>query len=75
MFSRKYLFSFICIGLLSSLSVVRADDISNLKATLADTLAKLVQVYEDRIHVLEIENTQLKQELAAIRGTNTITNT
>lgn len=75
MFSRKYFFSFICIGLLSSLSVVRADDISNLKATITDTLTKLVQVYEDRIHVLEMENTQLKQELAAIRGTNTITNT
>lgn len=75
MLAKKYLLPIIFVGFLASVSVVRADDISDLKALLSDTVAKLVQKYEARIQELETENKTLKQELASIRGTGTVIST
>lgn len=64
---KKYLLSAICIGLFGSLSIVRADDISDMKTLLTDTIAKLVQKYETRIQELQTENDALKKEITALK--------
>lgn len=71
MFSKKNLFVVICLGALSLQLPVFADDISDMKASLNDTIAKLVQKYEARISDLETENAGLKQTIAALKGTGT----
>ena len=72
MFTKKYLLLALFIAFTGSSSLVQADDISDMKAVLTDTIAKLVQRYEARITELETENMKLKQELASVRGTGAV---
>ena len=72
MFMKKYLISLIFIGFIAPLSFVQADDFSDMKALLSDTVAKLVQKYEARIIELQTENEALKKEIATLKG-NTAT--
>ena len=69
MFHKKQIVSLVFIGLLTSISLVRADDISDAKTVLTNAVAKLIQTYEARIQALETENTALKQELTSLKGT------
>ena len=69
MFHKKQIVSLVFIGLLTSISLVRADDISDAKPVLTNAVAKLIQTYEARIQALETENTALKQELTSLKGT------
>lgn len=46
-----------------------------MKAILSDTVAKLVQKYETRIHELETENSNLKKDLVTLRGTAPVATT
>ncbi len=73
MFSKKNLFAVICLGLLSLQLPVFADDISDMKASLNDVIAKLVQRYEARINELETENAVLKQTIASLKGSGALT--
>ncbi|MDD5198126.1 MAG: hypothetical protein PHN60_04695 [Candidatus Gracilibacteria bacterium] len=69
MFTKKYILSVLFIGFIASLSVVRADDISDMKTVLTDTVAKLIQKYETRIAELQTENDALRKEIVSLRGT------
>lgn len=68
MFLKKYITGMVIIGIIASQFHVFADDISDTKAVLLDTIAKLVQKYETRIQELQTENSKLTQELASLRG-------
>ena len=70
MFTKKYILPIILFGFISSVSLVRADDISDMKAILTDTVAKLIQKYETRITELQTENDTLKKEIASLKGTS-----
>ncbi len=72
MFSRKAIISILFIGVLSLSFPVFADDISDMKGLLNDTITKLTQKYEAQILSLQAENTAFKQELASLRGTGAI---
>lgn len=70
MISRKNtLTSLVFAGIIALQFPVFADDISDMKAVVTGTMAKLVQKYEARIQELEAENSRLKQELATLKGT------
>ena len=69
MILNKKTLSLVCIGLLSLQLPVFADDISDMKASINDTVAKLVQRYEAKIKELETENVTLKQEIANLKTT------
>ncbi|PJC56870.1 hypothetical protein CO024_00755, partial [Candidatus Gracilibacteria bacterium CG_4_9_14_0_2_um_filter_38_7] len=73
MFHKKQIISLIFVEILTSISLVRADDISDTKTVLTNAVTKLIQTYEARIQALETENTTLKQELASLKGTSTTT--
>lgn len=68
MFSRKNTIVIICLSLLALQLPVFADDISDIKTSLNDTLVKLIQKYETRIQALETENASLKQTIASLKG-------
>lgn len=68
MFSRKNILGLAFAGLIALQFPVFADDISDMKATLSDTIAKLVQKYEARIVELEAENAALKSKLASLQA-------
>lgn len=72
MFSKKNILSIVFIGLIAIQFPAFADDISDMKASITDTMTKLIQKYETRIAELQTENATLKQELASIRGTGTV---
>jgi len=70
MISRKNtLMSLVLAGIIALQFPVFADDITDMKAVVTGTMAKLVQKYEARIQELEAENSRLKQELATLKGT------
>ncbi|OIP54164.1 hypothetical protein AUK10_01425 [Candidatus Gracilibacteria bacterium CG2_30_37_12] len=72
MFSRKTIISILFIGITSLSFPVFADDISDMKGLLTDTITKLTQKYEAQIQILQAENTALKQEIASLKGTGAI---
>lgn len=70
MISRKNtLLTLVFAGIIALQFPVFADDITDMKAIVTGTMAKLVQKYEARIQELEAENSRLKQELATLKGT------
>lgn len=73
MSTQKYFLSILFVGLIALQFPVFADDISDMKAVLSDTVAKLIQKYETRISQLETENTALKQEIATLKTTTPVT--
>jgi hypothetical protein len=73
MFSRKAIISIIFIGVISLSFPVFADDISDMKGLINDTITKLIQKYETQIQALQEENAALKQEILALKGTGTTT--
>lgn len=72
MFSRKLVVSILFIGIISLSFPVFADDISDMKGLLTDTITKLTQKYEAQILSLQTENTALKKELASLKETGAI---
>lgn len=46
-----------------------------MKASITDTMTKLIQKYETRITELQTENATLRQEIANLKGTGTVINT
>lgn len=72
MFSRKLVVSILFIGIISLSFPVFADDISDMKGLLTDTITKLTQKYEAQILSLQTENTALKQEITSLKGTGAV---
>lgn len=62
----------ICLCLFSLQSSVFADNISDIKTSLSDTIAKLIQQYEARIQTLETENAGLKQTIIDMKGSGSV---
>lgn len=68
MFSKKNILALTCVWIISLQLPVFADDLSDMKALLNDTVTKLIQKYEARIQSLETENNNLKQEINTLKG-------
>lgn len=73
MFTRKNILAVVFVGIITLQFPVFADDISDMKASLSDTMAKLIQKYEARIQELEAENNALKQQIVSLKGNSMAT--
>lgn len=71
MLSGKNMLGILFVSLATLRFTAFADDITDMKASVTDTMTKLIQRYESRIRELEAENGQMKQELANLRSTTT----
>lgn len=56
-------------GSLGTLSIVRADDFSDMKTALNQSIASLIARYDARIQALETENAALKSQIASLANT------
>lgn len=73
MFSRKNILAIALVGITALQLPVFADDISDMKVSLNNTMVTLIQKYEARILELQTENSSLKQQILSLRGSGTIT--